>query len=107
MYFKDVDKFPLNQGPKMRERIVDLFERFYPDYGGEDRLFRSQVEDCLLDASVLLDAGCGSGRMAGHDFRQSNRMILGIDVDSDIKENATLTRAVRGRLVDLILCRYV
>ena len=100
----------------MHERIIDLFEKFYPNYSGEDSLFESHVRDSLRDVSVVLDAGCGSGSMAGHDFRQKDRLVVGVDVGHDIKENPTLTQGVCGRLellpfkdrsVDLILCRYV
>ena len=100
----------------MRRKVADLFERFYPHYAGEDQLFKSKVEACLTGVEVILDAGCGSGRMAGHDFRQGRRTIVGIDADDDVRKNASLTYAIRGNLaalplmdgsVDLILCRYV
>ncbi len=100
----------------MHKRIKDLFENFYPNYRGEDQLFQSHVDKCLCHSSVVLDAGCGSGRAASHDLRMGNRVILGIDMDNEIAKNRSIDHAARGTLemlplkdnsVDLILCRYV
>lgn len=100
----------------VQERIRDLFEMHYPDYCGENGHFLSQIEEYLTSDAIILDAGCGSGRMASHDFRSRGKIVLGIDRAADVKENGSLTHALRGTMedmplkdgsVDLILCRYV
>lgn len=100
----------------VRPKVIDLFSRFYPVYKGENEVFQRQVLGCLSKSDVVLDAGCGSGRMADHDFRDKARMIVGLDICDDLKANSSLTYAISGTLEDLplreksidtILCRYV
>lgn len=100
----------------VRRPIADLFQRFYPNYCGENAVFRGQVLSVLSPSHVILDAGCGNGHMSNHDFKSRSRKIIGVDVCDDLKTNGSLHHAVSGTLesiplrsgsVDLILCRYV
>lgn len=100
----------------VRRPIADLFQRFYPNYRGENVVFRGQVLSVLSPSHVVLDAGCGNGHMTNHDFKNLSKKIIGVDVCSDLKANGSLHHAVSGTLeslplqsgsVDLILCRYV
>lgn len=106
----------LAEGPNVQRRVADLFERFYSSYCSENALFKSEVDGWLSRAGVVLDAGCGSGRDANHNYRVEGRIVVGVDIGEGLKRNRSLTHPVRGRLealplrngcVDLVLCRYV
>jgi len=100
----------------VRPPVADLFERFYPNYQGENASLKREVVACLFPSAVVLDAGCGNGYMCDHDFRSCSKKIIGLDVCNDLSSNKSLHHSVSGSLaalplqaesIDLILCRYV
>lgn len=100
----------------VRRPVADLFQRFYPNYRGENAVFRGQVLSVLSPSHVILDAGCGSGHMSSLDFKSRSKKVIGVDLCHDLKANGSLHHAVSGTLesiplqsgsIDLILCRYV
>ncbi|MDA1303394.1 MAG: methyltransferase domain-containing protein [Nitrospirae bacterium] len=100
----------------VRQPVVDLFRRFYPNYKGESDFFNSEVFSCLLPTHVVLDAGCGSGRMSNLDLKGRSKTVIGVDIDDELRENNSLHHPIWGTLsslplqnssIDLIVCRYV
>lgn len=105
-----------NRITSVRPPVADLFERYYPNYQGENEHFKGQVLSCLSPSAVVLDAGCGNGHMCDHDYKARAMKVIGIDVCGDLSRNRFLHHAVSGDLaalplrdgtIDLILCRYV
>jgi len=77
-------------------------DRFYPpDFlGMYARLLTTIVRYAEPD-HVVLDAGCGSGRVFQHRQARNVRRIVGIDVTDEPKENENLTDATKGDLRSL------
>ncbi|MEQ1729650.1 MAG: class I SAM-dependent methyltransferase [Vicinamibacterales bacterium] len=63
------------------ERIRDLFRRYYPNPGREERLFRQRLGESAQGARRGLDFGCGSGALCDHDFRNDVDFVVGVDAD--------------------------
>jgi SAM-dependent methyltransferase len=78
--------------------IADLDARFYPNYVDEHARFDRAVRRYLRDDHLVLDAGAGTGRAFTHDYKDRARLVVGIDRDPGIGENALLDQAVRGDL---------
>jgi SAM-dependent methyltransferase len=100
----------------VRRPVADLFERFYPNYHGENAAFKRQALSGLLPSHVVLDAGCGNGHMSDLDVKARSKRVIGVDVCDDLKANDSVHHAISGILeslplrdgsVDLLLCRYV
>ena len=100
----------------VRKPVVDLFERFYPNYKGENDFFNSQVLSCLSSSDVVLDAGCGSGCRSNLNLKGRAQTVIGVDIDDELRKNQSLHHSIWGRLdslplqsnsINLIICRYV
>jgi len=111
---------PSNEVPigvlSVRQPVVDLFRRFYPNYKGENHFFNGEALSRLSFSSVVLDAGCGSGHMSNLDLKDKCKTVIGVDVDDELKENNSLHHPIWATLdslplqnssIDLIVCRYV
>ncbi len=74
-------------------------DRFYaPDFlGMYARLLATIVRHAKPD-DVILDAGCGSGRVFQHRQADNVGRIVGIDVTDEPRENENLTDATKGDL---------
>ena len=80
-------------------QVERLRDRFYPpDFlGMYARLLATIVSHAQPD-DVVLDAGCGSGRVFQHRQAGNVKRIVGIDVTDEQKENENLTDATKGDL---------
>ncbi len=80
-------------------QVERLRERFYaPEFlGMYARLLTTIVKHAKPD-DILLDAGCGSGRVFQHRQAGNVRRIVGVDVTDEPRENENLTDATKGDL---------
>ncbi len=83
-------------------QVERLRERFYaPEFlGMYARLLATIVQHAMPD-DVILDAGCGSGRVFQHRQAANVGRIVGIDVTDEPRENENLTDATKGDLREL------
>jgi SAM-dependent methyltransferase len=104
--------------PKLRWRERELVRRFYgPSAVGElERRFLAAIERLVRPGDRLLDAGCGSGRLFTYDLRGRADLIVGVDLTSDVGQNANINAPLRASLTalpfaretfDLIICKHV
>lgn len=90
-----------------------LRRRFYPPHfrGMYDRL-QDAIDRYVRPTDVVLDAGCGSGRVFAHRLagraqtgaRPGVRRVVGVDVTDEARANENIDDAVRGDLRALPLC---
>ncbi|HLB22542.1 MAG TPA: class I SAM-dependent methyltransferase [Dehalococcoidia bacterium] len=87
--------------PALGFRKQELRDRFYPPHfrGMYDR-FSDVIHDYVRAGDVMLDAGCGSGRVFQYHFdaRQRPRLIIGIDVTTEPRGNRNVDTAARADL---------
>ncbi len=85
-------------------QVTQLRDRFYePAFKGMyDRLLATIVE-YAKPTDVILDAGCGSGRVFQHRQAGNVRRIVGVDVTNEPADNENLTDAAKGDLRSLPL----
>jgi SAM-dependent methyltransferase len=76
-----------------------LRRRFYPDgfRGMYDRL-QDAIEAVVRLEDVVLDAGCGSGRVFQHRLAGRARAVVGIDVTDEPRGNPNIDGAAKGDL---------
>ena len=76
-----------------------LRERFYPPgfRGMYDRL-QDTIDAYVQPTDVVLDAGCGSGRVFQHRLAGRVRRVVGIDVTGEPRGNANIDDAAKGDL---------
>ena len=88
----------------MRFRKTELRQRFYPDHfrGMYDR-FSDVVHQYVREGDVMLDAGCGSGRVFQYHFDEEQRpeLIVGVDVTTEPRGNGNIDAAARADLARL------
>jgi ubiquinone/menaquinone biosynthesis C-methylase UbiE len=87
--------------PLLRFRKHELRERFYPSHfrGMYDR-FSDVIHEYVRAGDIMLDAGCGSGRVFRYHFDETQRprLIVGVDVTSEPRTNANIDAAARADL---------
>lgn len=82
--------------------VRQAFRRLYPsDYATDDDLLAARIEPRLTPSAVVLDAGCGSGAMFRHSWKQSTKFFVGCDIGDGITTNASLDAGVQATLGDL------
>ena len=76
-----------------------LRERFYPPAfrGMYDRLLDAVLEFSRPE-DIVLDAGCGSGRVFQHRLAGRVRRVVGIDVTDEPRDNENIDDATKGDL---------
>jgi SAM-dependent methyltransferase len=76
-----------------------LRQRFYPPgfRGMYDRL-QDAIDEHVQPEDVVLDAGCGSGRVFQHRLAGRVRRVAGIDVTDEPRANANINDALKGDL---------
>ena len=81
-----------------------LRRRFYPDdfRGMYDRL-QDAIERHVRPEHLVLDAGCGSGRVFQHRLAGRVRRVIGVDVTDEPRANANIDDALKGDLARLPL----
>jgi SAM-dependent methyltransferase len=90
--------------PLFRFRKQELRERFYePQFRGMYDRFSDVIHEYVRAGDVMLDAGCGSGRVFQYAFdeHQRPRQIVGVDVTNEPKGNCNIDAAARADLAAL------
>ena len=85
-------------------RKEELRERFYaPAFRGMYDRFSDVVHEYVRRGDLMLDAGCGSGRVFQYRFDviQRPRLIVGVDVTDEPRANRNVDTAVRADLAAL------
>jgi SAM-dependent methyltransferase len=82
---------------KFRWRKDDLRRQFYPsDFRGMYQRFEEVIREYVADGSLVLDAGCGSGRIFRYDVGSTGVLIVGVDVTTQLRDNPNIQRPVLG-----------
>jgi SAM-dependent methyltransferase len=88
----------------LRWRKQELRERFYPSHfrGMYDRL-SDVIHEHVGAGDVMLDAGCGSGRVFQYHFdkRERPQLIVGVDLTDEPRANRNVDAAARADLARL------
>ena len=87
--------------PFLRFRKQELRARFYPPrFRGTYDRFSDVIHDYVRQGDVMLDAGCGSGRVFQYHFDEGQRprLIVGVDVTDEPKGNQNIDAAARADL---------
>lgn len=76
-----------------------LRQRFYPpDFRGMYERLQDAIEEYVRPTDVVLDAGCGSGRVFQHRLAGRARRVVGVDVTDEPRGNPNIDDAVKGDL---------
>jgi len=90
--------------PLIRWRKQELRDRFYPEgfLGMYDR-FAGVIREHVRAGDMMLDAGCGSGRVFQYRFDESQRpeLIVGVDLTDEPRGNRNIDAAARADLARL------
>ncbi len=85
-------------------RTQEFRERFYPpEFRGMYDRFLDAMRGYARLGDVVLDAGCGSGRVFQHRLAGQVGRVVGIDVTDEGRGNPNLDDAIRGDLSALPL----
>ncbi|MEX0785632.1 MAG: class I SAM-dependent methyltransferase [Dehalococcoidia bacterium] len=80
-------------------RAPALRERFYPpEFLGMYARFLKTILGLVQPGDVVLDAGCGSGRVFQHQLAGHAKLVLGIDVTDEPRENENIDGWTHGDL---------
>jgi SAM-dependent methyltransferase len=86
-------------------RTQQLRERFYPAaFRGMYDRFLDTILEYIAPDQLVLDAGCGSGRVFQHRLAGRVKRVVGVDVTEEPRGNPNINDAVRGDLRSLPLC---
>jgi len=81
-----------------------LRERFYPpDFRGLYDRLQDAIDGYVEPGHAVIDAGCGSGRVFQHRLAGRVRRVVGVDVTTELRDNANIDAAARGDLTRLPL----
>ncbi len=58
--------------------------------------FEEVIREYVADGSLVLDAGCGSGRIFRYDVSSTGVLIVGVDVTTQLRDNPNIQRSVLG-----------
>jgi SAM-dependent methyltransferase len=87
--------------PLFRWRKRELRDRFYPpEFRGMYDRFSEVIHHHVRRGDLMLDAGCGSGRVFQYSFgeEQRPRLIVGVDVTEEPRGNCNIDAAARADL---------
>ncbi len=85
--------------PRFRWRQEELRRRYYPpDFPGMYARLRSLIDENVKTRALVLDAGCGPGRVFHYQTRRRPRFIVGLDSGASVGENRNVNRRLRGDL---------
>jgi SAM-dependent methyltransferase len=90
--------------PFLRWRKRELRERFYPpSFRGMYDRFSDVIREYVRAGDVMLDAGCGSGRVFQYRFDETQRprLIAGVDMTDEPRTNRNIDAAARADLARL------
>ena len=76
-----------------------LRRRFYPpDFRGMYDRLQDAIDQHVRPTDVVLDAGCGSGRVFAHGLAGRARRVVGVDVTDEPRANPNIDDAVTADL---------
>jgi SAM-dependent methyltransferase len=79
-----------------------LRKRFYrASFRGMYDTLQDAIDEFVTPNSVVLDAGCGSGRVFAHQLAGRVRRAVGIDVTDELRGNTNVDGATKGDLARL------
>ncbi len=79
-------------------RKEELRERFYPpEFRGMYQRFEEALRRDIPAGAVVLDAGCGSGRVFRYQLASGCR-VVGVDIGDELRDNPNVGDRVRGDL---------
>ena len=86
--------------PLFRWRKQELRERFYPpEFRGMYDRFSDVIHRHVRGGDVMLDAGCGSGRVFQYRFEEQRpRLVVGVDMTAEPRGNRNIDAAARADL---------
>jgi SAM-dependent methyltransferase len=96
--------------------VNSLATRWYSDHRTESDLLHGTISSYLRPDSVVLDLGCGAGRLFPRDYRAPGRRVIGVDLDPAIWKNPLLGERHLASIdqlpladasVDIVYSRYV
>ncbi len=74
-----------------------LRERFYPpDFRGMYQRFEEVIQEHVVAGALVLDAGCGSGRVFRYRLEPAPARIVGVDITAELRDNPNIDCPVRG-----------
>jgi SAM-dependent methyltransferase len=77
-------------------RKEELRKRFYPpEFRGMYQRFEDTLRERIPAGSVVLDAGCGSGRIFRYELQAGCR-VVGVDIGLELRDNPNVDERVRG-----------
>ncbi len=83
-------------------RKEEFRRRFYPaSFSGMYDRFASAIREHAAEDQVMLDAGCGSGRVFRYDLPSRPRLIVGVDLTGEPRGNPNIDDAARADLARL------
>jgi SAM-dependent methyltransferase len=96
--------------------VADLDARYFRGFVDEHARFDRLVRLHLRPGQAILDAGAGHGFAFRHDYRDTARLLVGVDVEPAIRQNPNLDVATRADIrrlpfsdgtFDLVLAKYI
>jgi SAM-dependent methyltransferase len=76
-----------------------LRRRFYsPTFRGMYDRLQDTIDALVTPTDVVLDAGCGSGRVFQHRLAGRVRRVVGVDITDELRANANIDDAVKSDL---------
>jgi len=76
-----------------------LRKRFYlPGFRGMYDRLQDTIDEFVRPEDVVLDAGCGSGRVFQHRLAGRVRRVVGVDVTNEPRDNLNIDDALKGDL---------
>jgi SAM-dependent methyltransferase len=79
-------------------RKEELRERFYPpEFRGMYQRFEDALRRDIPAGAVVLDAGCGSGRVFRYELAAGCR-VVGVDIGDELRDNPNVGDRLRGDL---------
>ncbi len=79
-------------------RKEELRKRFYaPEFCGMYQRFEDTLRERIPAGAVVLDAGCGSGRVFRYELALGCR-VVGVDIGEELRDNPNVDERLRGDL---------
>ena len=77
-------------------RKEELRKRWYPpQFRGMYQRFADTLRECIPPGAVVLDAGCGSGRIFRYELAPGCR-VVGVDIGAELRDNPNVADRIRG-----------
>jgi SAM-dependent methyltransferase len=84
---------------RFRWRPEELRRRHYsPDFPGMYARLRALIDENVKTRALVLDAGCGPGRVFHYRTSRRPRFIVGLDSSASVRENRNVNRCLVGDL---------